>query len=161
MKNFKIEFKWAIIFTMTSLLWMLLEKTIGLHDIYIAKHAIYTNLYAIPAIVIYIFALKDKKINFYNNNISWSQGFVSGLYISIIIMILSPLVQYVTFTFITPNFFKNAIEYSVSNKLMKQEMAIIYFNLKNYITQGSIGSLSMGVVTAAIVALFIKSKQTV
>ena len=31
MKNIKIEFKWAIIFTIMTLLWMVLEKLCGLH----------------------------------------------------------------------------------------------------------------------------------
>ena len=47
MKNFKIEFKWAITFIIAQLAWMYLEKATGLHDEHVAKHLIYTNLFAV------------------------------------------------------------------------------------------------------------------
>ncbi|MDY0089018.1 MAG: hypothetical protein RBR78_01495 [Flavobacteriaceae bacterium] len=69
MKNLKIEIKWAVIFSLMMLLWMLLEKLTGLHSTHIDKHAYISNLFAIPAILIYVLALKDKKKNFYNGQI--------------------------------------------------------------------------------------------
>ncbi|ESU28666.1 hypothetical protein FLJC2902T_12570 [Flavobacterium limnosediminis JC2902] len=158
MKNFTIEIKWAFIFFIASLAWMFLEKSVGLHDQYIEKHPIYTNLFAIVAIAIYYFALRDKKKNFFNNQMTWKQGFVSGVYLSFFIAILSPLAQYVTSTIITPDYFKNVIAYAVEHNKMKREDAEMYFNLKSYIMQGIFGALSMGVVTSGIVAYFIKSK---
>ncbi|HSD15008.1 MAG TPA: DUF4199 domain-containing protein [Flavobacterium sp.] len=158
MKNFTIEIKWAFIFFIASLAWMYLEKSVGLHDQYIEKHPIYTNLFAIVAIALYYFALRDKKKNFFNNQMNWKQGFVTGVYISFFIAILSPLAQYITSTFITPDYFKNVIAYAVEHKKMTQENAEMYFNLKSYIMQGIFGALSMGVVTSGIVAFFIKSK---
>ena len=159
MKKFKIEIKWAILFTLFSLLWMILEKSIRLHDIYIDKHPIYTNLFAIPAILFFVFALKEKKKFYFNNSMSWTQGFVTGLFISILIMILSPIAMYIAYSYITPEYFKNAMNYAVEKKLMTRETAELYFSLKSYIIQSSIGGLSMGVVTSAIVALFVKTKS--
>ncbi|MFN7327183.1 MAG: hypothetical protein ACK5SQ_11430, partial [Chitinophagales bacterium] len=60
MEKFAVEIRWALVFGAMSLLWMMLEKMAGLHDQHIAKHAIYTNLVAIPAIAVYVFALRDK-----------------------------------------------------------------------------------------------------
>ncbi len=37
MKNYALELKWAINFSIASLLWMILEKTLGWHDQYLAK----------------------------------------------------------------------------------------------------------------------------
>lgn len=54
MKNFKIEIKWALIFILTSLVWMALEKALGWHDEKIADHSTLTNIFAIPAIAIYV-----------------------------------------------------------------------------------------------------------
>lgn len=61
MKNLKIEIKWAIYFAVMSLVWMLLEKWSGLHGKYIDYHLYLTNLFAIPAILFMVLALKDKK----------------------------------------------------------------------------------------------------
>ena len=79
MKNIKIEFKWAIIFTIMTLLWMVLEKLCGLHGKYIDYHLYLTNLFAIPAIWVMVLALKNKKNNYYSGNMNYKQGLVSGI----------------------------------------------------------------------------------
>ena len=160
MKTFAIEFKWALIFMVISLLWMVLEKLLGWHDALIDKHPIYTNLFAIVAIVSYFVAISDKKRNFYNCQITWTQGFLSGVVITIIVTLLNPVAQLITFEYITPDYFTNAIKYSIDNKVMSREQAQAYFNLKSYILQATLGGLSMGVITSAIVAFFVKSKTT-
>lgn len=159
MKNIKIEIKWALIFTIMSLVWMLLEKLAGLHDKHIDKHAVYTNLVAIPAIAIYVFALQDKRKNFYNGEMSYKQGFVSGLLITLIVTLLSPLSQYITSTFISPEYFPNMIRYVAIKGEMSKMEAENYFNLKNYIIQGLIGAPVMGLITTAIVAIFTRTQR--
>ena len=158
MKKFGIEIKWAINFSIITLLWMILEHSLGWHDENIGKHAIYTNFFIIIAIFIYFIAIKDKKDNFYARNMTFRKGFVSGVMLSIFIAILSPIVQYISFKFIAPNFFENIINYTVTHKIQTQIQAEDYFNLKSYTIQGFFGSLSMGVVTSAIIAYFLKSK---
>jgi len=156
MKKFSIEIKWGIIFTLISLIWMYLEKGLGWHDENIAQHAIYTNLFAIVAIALYVLALLDKRKNFYDGRMTWSQGFISGIVISIVVAILSPLAQYLTFEFITPDYFDNVIEYSVEKGAMSRAAAEEYFNLSSYIIQSFFFALVVGVVTSAIVAYFVK-----
>lgn len=158
MKKFGIEIKWGIIFTLALLLWMFFEKSMGWHDEHIAKHSIYTNFFAIIAIGLYVLALLDKRKNFYDGKISWSQGFISGIVVSVIVALLSPLAQYITSEFITPAYFENVINYAVETGNMTRENAEAYFNLKSYILQSFFMALVMGVVTSAIVAWFVKKK---
>lgn len=158
MKNIKIEIKWAIIFALMSLVWMAVEKAAGLHDVHIDKHATYTNFIAIPAIAIYVFALLDKRKNFYNGKMTYLQGFICGLVITFFVTILSPLTQYITSTFITPEYFENAIAYVISTGKTTPEAAEDYFNLENYIIQGLIGAPVMGLITTALVAIFTRKK---
>ncbi|MBE0662432.1 MAG: DUF4199 domain-containing protein [Bacteroidales bacterium] len=160
MGNLKIEIKWAIIFTVVGLLWMLLEKLCGLHSTYIDYHIYLTNLFAIPAIVVMVLALKDKKKNFYNGQISYKQGLISGIILSIIIALLSPLAQWITSYFITPEYFPNVIKRSVEiGYYSSTEEAQANFNYANYAKQGAIGALVMGIVTTAIAMIFIRSKS--
>lgn len=154
MKQYNIEIKWAIAFVFMSLGWMLLERLSGLHTQHIDKHEIYTNFIALPAIAIYVFALLDKRKNFYGNSMSYKQGLISGLIITLIVTAFSPLTQYITFAIITPDYFPNAIKYTVDAQKMTQQEANDFFNLKNYIVQGLIGAPIMGLVTTAIVAIF-------
>ncbi len=158
MKKFGIEIKWGIIFSIVTLLWMMLEKALGWHDELIDKHMIYTNLFAIVAIAIYAIALLDKRKNYYDGKMTWLQGFLSGLWIAVVVAILAPLTQYITSTIITPDYFSNVIEASVRLGKHTQEDAEAYFTLQNYIIQSTIGAIVMGAITAAIVAIFTRKK---
>lgn len=158
MNKIAIEIKWGIIFTVSGLLWMFLEKSLGWHDELIGKHPIYSMLFSVVAIIIFIFALRDKKINYFQNDMDWKQGFLSGCIISLVVAILSPISQYITSEIISPQYFQNAINFAVENKSMSVEDAKAFFNLKSYMFQAVFGALSMGIVTSAIVAYFMKTK---
>jgi len=159
MKKYAIEIRWGLIFTGIALLWMVFEKLMGWHGEKIEVHLIYTNFFAIIAIAVFVFALRDKR-RYLGGTMSWMEGFVSGAIISVIVAILSPLSQYIVHTFLSPEYFPNAIAYAVENKGMTQEAAASYFNLQNYIMQSAIGGLVMGLLTSAIVALFVRKKAT-
>jgi hypothetical protein len=159
MEKIRYELKWAFIFIISTLLWMILEKIAGLHSTHIDKHQYLTMLFMIPAIWIFVLALKDKKKNFYNGQMSFKQGFITGLIVSVIVMIFSPLTQWIISTVITPEYFPNVIEHSVKTGYHKSlEEAEAYFNLQNYMVQSTIGAIGMGIVTSAIVAFFVRTK---
>jgi len=156
MKRITIEIKWALVFTLMTIVWMFIEKQAGLHDKYIDKHPVYTNIIAIPAILIYVLALVNARKKYYGGTMTYGQGVRTGLIITIMVTALSPLSQYITSTYVTPHFFENAIDYAVSKKFSTRPDAEAYFNLKSYIIQGLIGAPIMGVVTTLIVAAFTK-----
>jgi amino acid transporter len=158
MKKFSIEFKWAIQFSLLSLVWVIVEKSMGLHDEKIAQQAIYTNLFAFLAVTIYYLSLRDKKKNYYLGQMDWKQGTVSGVALTFLISALVPMVQYVAYNYISPTFFDHMIEYSVQSKHMKRAQAEMFFNLNSYTIMAIFNALSMGVITSAIVALLLKTK---
>ena len=159
MGKIKLEIKWAFIFIATMLVWMVLEKLVGLHDTHIDKHMYITNLFAIPAILIFVLALREKKKKDFNGQMSYKQGFISGLIITLIVTILSPLTQWIISTIITPEYFPNVIAHSVETGFHSSlEEAEAYFNLKNYIVQSTIGAFVMGIVTTAVVVIFVRTK---
>jgi hypothetical protein len=157
-KNLKIEIKWAIVFMLATLIWMLIEKSLGWHDEKIADHAVYSNIFAVVAISVYVFALLDKKQNFYQGQMSYKQGLIAGVVMTFFIVLLSPLSQYITSVWLTPDYFPNVINYAVESGEMSQTDAEAYFNLESYMLQSTIGAAIMGVITAAIIAFFVKSK---
>jgi hypothetical protein len=159
MKQIGIEIKWAIIFLVMMTLWMVMEKVTGLHDKHIDKHSTITYFVAIPAILIYVLALLDKRRNFYKGYMSYQQGFVTGLIITLIITVFTPLLQFVTTRYISPDYFANISRYSIEQKLMTQSEAENMFSEKNYIVQATIGTLIMGLITTAIVAIITRRSR--
>lgn len=160
MKNVKTEIKWAIIFSIVTLLWMVLEKLSGLHSTYIDYHIYLTNLFAIPAIWMMVLALKEKKQNFYQGQMNYTNGLISGIILSVFIAALSPLTQWIITYVITPEYFPNVIKRSVElGYFATTQEAEANFNFQNYVKQSFFGALVMGIITTAIVMIFIKSKK--
>jgi len=160
MQKHLTEIRWGIIFTLVMLLWLWLERLAGLHGPYIEHHATYTNLFAIPAILIYVLALRQKKWRDYQGLMSWKQGIIAGLLITLVVVILSPLCQWLFHTVISPDYFANVQAYAVAEQMMTSDEASAYFNLPSYIVQSLIGAAIMGTVTSVIVAFFLRSKAS-
>lgn len=158
MKSRITEIKWGVIFTIFMLLWMTMEKVLGFHGERIEQHMIITNFVAIPAIVIYVLALLDKRKRDLNGKMTYVQGLISGIIISIVVAVFTPLTQYIINTVISPDFFNNMIAYTVENDIMTEQAAKDYFNLESYIIQSTLGAPIMGILTTAIVAVFVRKK---
>jgi hypothetical protein len=159
MKKYKIEIKWALIFAVMFLLWMVLEKLTGLHDKHLEKQQFVTMLILIPSIIVYILAIKDKKKNFYAGNMTYKQSFLSGLILTLFVVMLSPINQLITSYIITPDYFANVIEHTVKSGMFTQEQAEAQFNIKSYIITSIVGGLVTGLIFSAIISIFTKSKS--
>lgn len=157
MQKYAHEIKWGLIFTAAALLWMVFEKAMGWHGEKIEQHPVMTNLFAIVAIAVFVFALREKRKKL-GGVMSWKEGFISGLLISVVVAVLSPLSQWLTHAVISPEYFSNAIAYAVESGKSTQEEAGNFFNLRSYILQSAVGGLVMGALTSAIVALFVRRK---
>lgn len=159
MKKFAIEIKWGIRYFFAYLVWVYIEKMSGYYSEKIDDYLLYSMLFNVIAIFIYIMAIKDKKKNYFNNSMDWKQGAVTGIFMTIVIAILMPLCQIVIHKGMAPEFFTNMIENSVA-KGTKIEDAKSYFNLSSYIFQSVFSALSFGVVISAIVAYFLQTKNS-
>jgi hypothetical protein len=158
MKKYSIEIKWAILFVIAQLLWMLFERVAGLHNENIEHHAVFTNFFMVVAIAVYVVALLDKRKNSFGGKMNWIQGFISGLIITLGVTILTPLSQYITSTLITPDYFDNMIAFTVESGQKSLEEAEAYFNLKSYMIQSTMFAPVAGLLTSAIVAIFTRKK---
>ena len=151
----KLELKWGVIFAAMQLLWITLEFVVGLHDKYISWHPIISNFIAIPSIIIMVLAIRKKR-SVLDGRITFGKAFLCGLGVSIVVAVLSLLVQTIFFRLINPNFFANMIKYAIENGKSTLEQAQAFFNVNNYLLQGAIGSIVIGAITSLIIAAIIK-----
>lgn len=158
MKKIYIELKWAVIFTIALLCWMLLEKTMGWHEERIVDRAWFTLFFVPFAILLYLSAIREKRRRVFNGKMTWLQAFTSGMVLTVFVAILSPLAQYITHNYITPEYFNNVTEYSVTNDLLTRTLANDFLNINNYIWESLFGALGFGTITAIIVAFFVRKK---
>ncbi|HMO34295.1 MAG TPA: DUF4199 domain-containing protein [Lacibacter sp.] len=158
MQKFSLEIRWGVVFFATTLCWMLLERVAGLHDQRIELHPVISGLFFIPAVAVYVLALRAKKRQL-GGTASYKQLLVSGLIITGVVTLLSPLAQYITSYWITPDYFRNMIDYSVRNGKLTQEEAEATFNFKSYVQQTVVFTPAAGILTTVIAAFFIRSRQ--
>lgn len=157
MKKFAIEIKWGIRYAFLWILWLFIEKSSGYYESKISDYALYSMLFTFVTIFVYYVAIKEKKKDFFKDEMSWKQGCVTGIFLTIVMAILTPFCQIIFHKAIAPEFFPNMIEYSVS-KGNSKEVAENYFNLSSFIIQNIFSTLSLGVVISAVVALFLQTK---
>jgi hypothetical protein len=158
MEKFKIEFKWASIFTGINLIWVYVEKYLGLHDDYIDYHSIAGLVILIPYAFCIFMSLKQKKEEYYKGQITWQKAFASGALISLLVAGLSPGPVYVMSEYVSPDFFENAISKSLERGATP-EMANQFFSLNAYISQGIMFYLAFGIMISAVVGLVLKQKS--
>lgn len=159
MEKFKIEFKWASIFTGINLLWIYVEKYLGLHDEYVDYHVLVGLVMLLPLVFCIYSSLKQKREEYYNGTITWQKAFLSGALLSLLVAGLSPGPIYVMSTYVSPDFFDNAIAKSIERGTAK-EVANQYFNLNAYISQAIMFYLAFGVMISALVGLILRRKST-
>ncbi len=156
MKKVYIELKWAIIFSIALLSWIFFEKTMGWQNDNIANFWWLTLLFAPVAIFFYLLALREKRRRVYDRKMTWNQGFISGLIISVFVALLSPLTEYVAYNFFTSDNFNTIAESSVTNELMARSKMNDIFRINNYRWQSAFGLFVFGTATAATAAIFVR-----
>lgn len=150
MKKYQQEIKWGLLFVGMQLLWMTGEKLSGLHDVNIEQHALYTNLIAIPAMLMYLAAFLAIRKNA-GGQLRFAHAMRSGLVITLVVTLLSPLTQFLTVEVISPAYFENASAFAVDNGMMNESQAAEYFNLNNYLLLTVILTPIMGMLTSLII----------
>jgi hypothetical protein len=159
MNKFAIEIKWGIRYIFVYLAWVFLEKYSGAYDKHIGYYFLFSLGFYLFAFLIYILAIKDKKEHFFSNIMEWKQGCVSGIYLTMVIAVLMPFAQVIIHKAIVPEFFPNMVQHALASKNSKPEAVKAYFNLSSYIWQSIFQALSVGVVYAAIVARFLRTRN--
>ncbi len=157
-KKLRIEIKWAFIFMVVYLAWMVFERYMGWHGEKIDKHSTYTLLFIPIAFVIYFLALHNKRSSL-GGIMSWKEGFKSGIIIGIFIALLSPLTQFIFHEIISPSYFDNIIQHAIETGNSTEQEARNYFNFQNYVRMSVIQAPIAGAVTSAIVSLILRNTK--
>lgn len=159
MKNIRTELKWAGIFSLMYLAWMFMEHLCGLHGRHIQYQQTVSTFILLPSLLIYVLAIREKKLKAFQGTITFRQAFKSGLLLTLFIVILSPVNQLITQELIAPEYFENMREFAVSKQQMSAEVAASRLNTGAFIVQSIIGGLVTGAVFSALIALVIRGRK--
>lgn len=159
MKKFAIEFRWGITYFLAYTLWLMLEKSAGFHDEKIMYQPVFHLLFFFVALTLYGFMLRDKKKNFFTNQMHWRDGFFSGLMYTFIIAMLS-VMSVVTFhEWLSPHFLTDMKNLVVAQKQLTEEEATEFFSFSKVLSQHIYMILSQGAILSAMWSYFLKTKE--
>ncbi|ACU03986.1 DUF4199 domain-containing protein [Pedobacter heparinus] len=158
MERYKIELKWAFTFAVMTLLWTLVEELGGLHDKHIDRQPVFGAFILVPAVVIYVMALKAKRKE-YGGTFTYKQVFFSGLLLSLFIGLFSIATSVINLKIISPHYLSNAAKHAVATGNVKIEEANQQYAMWGFIISSAIAAVINGIIITAIVMLFLKDRK--
>lgn len=150
-KHLRLAFKWAVIYTGMTIGWAVLGKLLGLHDARIQYNLAFNSAVLIPSFPVYLLAIREMSAS---SPMKYGGRLLCGLLLTAFVTMLGPLNPVISFVFISPHFFENAIRFSVESGMMTDAAARQQFNLTTFIVQGFIGAPIFGLVLSLVAALF-------
>lgn len=156
---YRTELKGALWFSGIRLGWTAAERLLGLHDTHIQHQHTVDMFFIFPALTIYMMAMQHKKRTVMQGQMNYLDGLISGLIMTAMITVMSPLVIYLGMSVISPSYFSHAIAYVTSKGMMSTSVATDYFSLPHFMKQAAVGHMSLGSITAAVTAYFVRSKS--
>lgn len=152
----KTEIKFAILYVLASFIWSCIEYLTGLESTHINLHPYFvTPFYILLTAVIYVLAVREKRASL-GGRITFSKAVVTGIILSLLILVLNPISFYVFNTFINPDFFKDFAQYKIHTENMTKESADAYYNFNNLLIRGSLYRCVMGIVATFLTSWFSK-----
>lgn len=155
----KIEFKWTLIFSLVSIMWMVMERILGLHNGFLEYHFYFSLLSIIPLYVVFTLAIKDKGVNRYEGENQLMNSIYTLLKLILLVTISSPFVQYLALSYVSPNYFKNLAQLAIEqSKLTDLEEAKSVMGFEAYAFMISLKYFSLSV-AASIIVLLVNLKK--
>ena len=155
----------ALVIAFVLFLWTILMYLTGFHTQYIRWQGIISAIsFLIPFIGIY-WAVSHKRDKVYFGTINFLQALLSGVIITVIYSLISPLLMWVYVTVINPSFFRAHIEFDRSRILLEVAAenqaqylteSTEHFTLLPFLLSNLIISLISGAIISLIVALVVK-----
>ena len=163
MKDFRVELRWGLIFSLLTMILGFVEKMyLGWHDKHIDQQMgghflILLTLY----VVVFYLGIREKRNYYYKNKMTWKEGIISGGMITVIVALLTPLSVFFIYHYASPDFFHNMIDYQTHKERfpMSRDNAEDFFNMGSYIILEISTAFSFGIGVSALLALFLRTQK--
>lgn len=163
---FKIALKYGLLIVVFLFLWLTLEYMVGLHSEYVSFHPLATLLSLVIPLVFLYYGIREAQKSYRGvEEFTYGKAFQTGLLISLVVAVLSPLGQWIFHTLLAPGFFDSMQANLEAQKLSQGIDAEVARSeadeptyLSTYLMQSAIGYLVAGIIMSAILAIFVRDK---
>jgi len=136
--------KWGLIIAVFSFLWIILEKNLGYHTSLISEKANFSWLSIPLTLVLYYLAFREVKRKLKDEQSIILEYLKTGLIIGVITMIFAPISMWLMSTYISPDFFSNAIAEGVRVGEDRTKLESEY-NLRSFMLKSSLAAIVLGI----------------
>ncbi|GEM_PF-4682839 len=160
MSKLQTEIKWGVVWATAIFLLLCFEYFAGLQELPYLDWGMWVDLLgdvALPALAVGL-GLRQKRDQDWEGSMSWRQGFISGLYMTLVALPLSLAYIWAFVEIVNPNYFAVLVDFSVATGQSTQDAAQAYFNLRTYLFQTALNVVAFGVVLSAVFSLLLKTK---
>lgn len=155
--KYRHEFRWAVILTAFSAIWLLLANVTGLHDQRVDLYLSLEGLWMGPAALIFFLSIKSLRDNENEGELSFWQGVQSGTLVAVIAVPMDIALNLLYFLTIGAGFFDAAITYSLELGMDLGELDLFY-SLPALLFRETTGIIAFGFIISLLVSMFLKSK---
>lgn len=155
----RTEFRWAVFFALVQIAWLILGKGLGFHDERIDTFESWNQLFSVPAILLVLMVLRDKRRKDFGGSMSYGQGMITGLVFSVFVGLFSVLINWVFLTWYTPELLSNYRDFKLETGVSEEAAPLTHFVPGNYALISFFSSVSLGVLTTAVLMFFLRSRH--
>lgn len=163
---FKIALKYGLLIVVFLFLWLTLEYMVGLRTDYVRFHPLATLLSLVIPLLFLYYGMREAQKSYRGvEEFTYGKAFQTGILITLVVAVLSPIGQWLFFSVLAPDFFDSMQPNVEAQKLSQDIDAEVArregeepMYLSAYLMQSALGYLIAGVVMSAILAIFVRDK---
>ncbi|TVR77466.1 MAG: DUF4199 domain-containing protein [Saprospirales bacterium] len=156
--KYKHEFRWAVVLTAFSGLWLFLAYLLGFLDKRIDLYLSLQSLWLIPASLIFYWAIKNLRDGQNKGELSFWQGVQSGTLIAVIAIPMHILLNLLFFYTLGAGFFEAAIQYSIELGMDPRELEVFY-SFPALLFRETTGLIAFGFIISLFLSMFLKRES--
>lgn len=156
------EWRWGLITGAATILYLLLEWALGIHDPAAPEEQTWSTFIAvlIPTLGITM-GIREKRNCNPRGELSYGKGFLTGIWITLIVAGISVLFQLLYHLVLNPGYLEEARAVAAERIDSEQVMAMgdWFFTLESYLLQTLVGTLVTGLIISLIAAAVFMRKH--
>ncbi len=146
-----VELRYAVLTSLATLLWLIVEFVIGFQDKYIGVYPYVTICSLAVPLLCYRQAFQEKRENL-GTKFTLRKALLAGFLLAVFTSIFSIPVEIFFLQLINPDFMADMIRYAAIHSKQTEEAVAVYINLQSMVMETVIFTFITGIIIASILA---------
>jgi hypothetical protein len=146
-----VELRYAVLTSLATLLWLIVEFVVGFQDKYISVYPYITLLSLAVPVLCYRQAFREKRENL-GSNFTLGKALFAGFLLALLTSVFSIPVEIFFLQLINPDFMADMIRYAAIHSKQTEEAVAVYINLQSLVMETIIFTFITSIIIASVLA---------